>query len=121
MRPVLSPTFTSSKMKSIFVLMDKSAETFTDYFKNKADGVEEFEMKDTLSIYANDLIASVVFGVEVDSLKDRNNSFYLRGKDASNFASFKRTMKILLYTLLPRLCKVSIFAIITFDSIEFHN
>lgn len=106
MRPVLSPSFTSSKMKAMFVLINECVNTLIDYFKNQKDDIIEVEMKDLFTRYANDVIASVAFGVNVNSLKDRKNEFYLMGNEATNFTGFWKAMKFFGYTLVPKLYEV---------------
>lgn len=52
MRPVLSPTFTASKMKVMFQLMNEVADTFINYHKNmKRNGIIEVEMKESHPIW----------------------------------------------------------------------
>lgn len=106
MRPVLSPSFTSSKMKTIFVLMNKCAGDFVEYFKNQEENIVEVETKDIFTRYGNDVIASVAFGIEVDSLKDKVNQFYLMGKAATDLSGFWKTVKMLGYTLIPKVYEV---------------
>lgn len=107
MRPVLSPSFTSSKMKAMFVLINECTESFIEYFKNQQNDITEVEMKDVFTRYGNDVIASVAFGIKVDSLKNRTNEFYLMGKDATNFTGFWKTVKFLGFNLSPKLYEVS--------------
>ncbi|XP_053974933.1 cytochrome P450 9e2-like, partial [Hylaeus volcanicus] len=49
------------------------------------EGKRNLELKDVFTRYTNDVIATCAFGVEVDSLADRDNAFYLNGKKATNF------------------------------------
>uniref|UniRef100_A0A6P7G998 Cytochrome P450 9e2-like n=1 Tax=Diabrotica virgifera virgifera TaxID=50390 RepID=A0A6P7G998_DIAVI len=112
MRPILSPTFTSSKMRTMFVLMSECGENFIKYFlnMNNKDTVE-MEMKDTFRRFTNDVIATTAFGVKTDSLKDRDNEFFVMGKRAVDFG-FWRSLKFFGYFLIPRVLgffKVSIF------------
>lgn len=108
MRPVLSPSFTTSKMKQMFVLMEEVAETFVDHFKNtKTDGTLEIEMKDAFTRFGNDIIASAAFGIQVNSLKEEKNQFYLMGKEATDFSGLFKTLKFFGYTLFPKLYEVS--------------
>lgn len=84
-RTILSPAFTSSKMKTMYVLMSKCAENFTDEFLSKYENVEAVNMKDVIGRYTNDTIASCAFGIEVDSMKEPNNEFYLQAKETTKF------------------------------------
>ncbi|KAF2890529.1 hypothetical protein ILUMI_15644 [Ignelater luminosus] len=84
MRATLSPAFTSSKMRAMFVLMDECADQFIKHFK-KQNGVIPLELKDTFTRFTNDVIGTTAFGVTCDSLKDRNNDFYEMGKELTAF------------------------------------
>ncbi|CAG9858554.1 unnamed protein product [Phyllotreta striolata] len=103
MRPILSPSFTSSKMKGIFVLISDCAKTSTEYFLNKNQDIVEVEMKDTFTRFANDIIASAAFGINIDSLKDQENEFYEMGKKAVNFSGFWQRIKFFGFFLFPKL------------------
>ncbi|XP_028141060.1 cytochrome P450 9e2 [Diabrotica virgifera virgifera] len=112
MRPILSPSFTSSKMKSMFMLMSECGEKLVKFFMEKDQNAIEIEMKDTLTRYTNDVIASAAFGVQIDSLNNTENEFYLMGKNATNFRGFWRTMKLFGYMIIPKIFeffKVTLF------------
>jgi cytochrome P450 family 9 len=106
MRGTLSPAFTSSKMKYMFSLISQSGEQFVNHFLRKNEDLITLEMKDTLTRFANDVIASTAFGVECDSLKERNNEFYLMGKEATNFGGVWFTIKVIAFVAIPKLCGV---------------
>ncbi|KAJ3645296.1 hypothetical protein Zmor_022962 [Zophobas morio] len=102
MRSTLSPAFTSSKMKYMFTLISQSGEQFVQYFLKKNEDVVTVEMKDTFTRFTNDVIANTAFGVECDSLTDRDNEFYLMGKDVTNFNGVWKNLRFLLIILMPR-------------------
>ncbi|CAH2013955.1 unnamed protein product [Acanthoscelides obtectus] len=111
MRSILSPCFTSSKMKAMFKLMLDCAERFTEYFLSLsvAEQTENqaipLEMKETFTRYATDVVASTAFGVEVDSLNEPNNSFYLMGRRVTSFG-FWKAMRFFMNILLPKVCAI---------------
>lgn len=105
MRITLSPSFTSSKMKLMFNLISDCAENFVEHFAARGEKVVTVEMKDTFSRYANDVIATCAFGVKCDSLKERENDFFMMGRDATDFSTFYRTFVFFAYTLVPSVCK----------------
>lgn len=47
MRATLSGSFTGSKMKTMFNLMNEAADNFVQYFLDKNEDLIELEMKDT--------------------------------------------------------------------------
>ncbi|XP_046423561.1 cytochrome P450 9e2-like [Neodiprion fabricii] len=90
MRSLLSPAFTSSKMKMMFKLVSQCGGDLADYLIAKASLEPiEVEMKDIFTRYTNDVIATSAFGITVNSLKDRDNEFYTMGKKATTFSGMK--------------------------------
>ncbi|XP_017777324.1 PREDICTED: cytochrome P450 9e2-like isoform X2 [Nicrophorus vespilloides] len=102
MRATLSPAFTGSKMKGMFVMISECAKQFAENFVDHRDEVAEIDMKDLFSRFTNDVIASCAFGVQCDSIKDRENDFYMMGKDAMQFEGF-RLYKFFLFAVFPKL------------------
>ncbi|CAG9769801.1 unnamed protein product [Ceutorhynchus assimilis] len=112
MRATVSGTFTSSKMKILFNLMNEAAEGFVNYFLDQNEDSLEVEMKDTYTRYTNDVIATMAFGIKVDSLNEPENDFYLMGKRATNLNGLISRIKFLGYMVFPsllKLLKVSLF------------
>uniref|UniRef100_A0A8D8C418 Probable cytochrome P450 9f2 n=2 Tax=Culex pipiens TaxID=7175 RepID=A0A8D8C418_CULPI len=107
MRATLSPAFTGSKMRHMFELVAASAKSTAEYFKAEAKAGKrlEYEMKDTLSRFSNDVIATVAFGIEVDSMRERENDFYVKGKQMVNFQSIVVLLKFLLIRTVPSLAQ----------------
>ncbi|XP_063916065.1 cytochrome P450 9e2-like [Zophobas morio] len=105
-RATLSPAFTSSKMKFIFSLISQSGEQFVNYFLKKNEDVITVEMKDVFTRFASDVIANTAFGVQCDSLIDRENEFFLMGKEATDFRSFWKNIKFFLYFIAPKLSEL---------------
>ena len=107
MRATLSPAFTSSKMKFMFSLISQSGEQFVNFFLKKNQELITVEMKDILTRFTNDVIANTAFGVECDSLGDRENEFYLMGKEATDLSGLWKNLKLFGYILVPRLATVN--------------
>lgn len=102
---MLSPTFTGSKMKLMFTLIDACAQHFIKYYTKDGQKSIEVELKDAFSRFTNDVIATTAFGIECDSLQNKNNEFYLMGKDVTDFSGI-RSLKLFLLAMTPRLMKV---------------
>lgn len=104
-RSLLSPAFTSSKMKAMFKLMSDCAASFTEFlFKLPADK-SVIEMKDCFTRYTNDVIATCAFGISVDSMRNPTNEFYVYGKDATSFSTL-RTIKFYFIRSMPIITKM---------------
>jgi cytochrome P450 family 9 len=76
MRPTLSPLFTGNKLRQMFQLILHVGKQSTETL-NKEIGVsgKVLEMRDFLSKFAIDVIATCAFGLEVDSFKNPDNYF----------------------------------------------
>ncbi|XP_014211404.1 uncharacterized protein LOC106641481 [Copidosoma floridanum] len=101
-RNLLSFAFTSSKMHTMFGLMEKCAENFSKRFVDIYSAEDNIDMKDVFARYSNDVIASCAFGLEIDSLENPDNEFFLRGKRSTNFQSIPVT-KMIFMTMFPGL------------------
>ncbi|XP_044004675.1 cytochrome P450 9e2-like [Aphidius gifuensis] len=104
-RATLSPSFTASKMKFMFNLVSKCADDFVKYLIDNPELIKSMEMKDAFTRYTNDVIATSAFGISVDSMRDRNNDFYLYGKDATSFDGIFKTFKFIFARFFPRFMK----------------
>lgn len=115
MRSTLSPAFTGSKMRSMYTLISDAAEQFTEYFLEQSKTTNkriDVEMKDVFTRFANDVIATAAFGIKCDSLKDKENEFYMRGKEATDFSGI-RGLKFFGYNISPffmTLFKIKLFS-----------
>ncbi|XP_072758463.1 cytochrome P450 9e2-like [Anoplolepis gracilipes] len=107
-RKLLSPTFTSGKMKIMFKLMCECAENFVDFLVADSGNIgKTYDMKDVLSRYSNDVIATCAFGISVNSFKHPNNEFFLLAKDTVKFISNPITMlKMMINKSFPLLGKL---------------
>ncbi|KAK9869529.1 hypothetical protein WA026_003283 [Henosepilachna vigintioctopunctata] len=105
MRSILSPSFTSSKMKAMFVHISENANLFAQHFLKMDEETVTVEFKDAFTRYTTDVIASAAFGVKVDCLKDRDNEFYVMGKKGSNFTSSWGISVFTAYQILPSIAK----------------
>ncbi|ENN79797.1 hypothetical protein YQE_03762, partial [Dendroctonus ponderosae] len=106
MRATLSGSFSSSKIKNLFNLMNGAAENFVTFFLNKNEKLIVLEMRDTFSRFANDIIATTAFGIEVDSLKSPNNPFHLLGKRITDYSSLVKRLRFFAILIMPKLTKL---------------
>nr|WDY85984.1 cytochrome P450 9HZ1 [Pagiophloeus tsushimanus] len=100
MRTTLSPSFTSKKMKILFDLIADVADNVVSFVSAQNEDVVELEMKDALSRYTNDVIATTSFGISTDSLRDKTNSFFMSGKKLTSPGVF-RTLEFILLNAAP--------------------
>ncbi|XP_058837442.1 cytochrome P450 9e2-like [Topomyia yanbarensis] len=106
MRATLSPAFTGSKMRAMFGLMTDYSDQMVKILRTEVDsgkGYREYEMKDLFSRIATDIIATCAFGIEVESVKDTGNEFFVMGKAILNFFRTSVMLRMLAYSWFPEL------------------
>ncbi|CAD6998586.1 unnamed protein product [Ceratitis capitata] len=108
MRNSLSPSFTGSKMRLMFQLVNECVVQAVNYSANECkiskNNEVHLEMKDFTTRFTNDAIASTAFGIQTNSFKDRNNEFYRTGKAITEFTGFT-LFKAFLFGLIPKVMK----------------
>nr|CAB3515409.1 unnamed protein product [Spodoptera littoralis] len=109
MRSTLSPAFTSSKMRLMLPFMvevgDQMMQMLHRNIRESKNGSITVDCKDLTSRYANDVIATCAFGLKVDSQIDKTNSFYMLGKESSDFG-FRKMMSFLIVSNAPALARL---------------
>ncbi|XP_018404184.1 PREDICTED: cytochrome P450 9e2-like [Cyphomyrmex costatus] len=105
-RSILSPAFTSSKMKSMYKLMLDCGVDFGSYLAQLPPEERIMEIKDVFTRYTNDVIATCAFGVSVDSMRNRKNDFYVYGTEATNFTGSFIFLKFYILRALPWLARI---------------
>ena len=104
-RNLLTPAFTSSKMKSMFVLMRDCAKDYGDYFASLPADQSVLELKDAFTKYTNDVIATCAFGINVNSMKNPKNTFYVYGRAATSFGR-AQSLRFFAAKFSPWLCRL---------------
>nr|XP_031848281.1 cytochrome P450 9e2-like [Nomia melanderi] len=117
-RNMLTPAFTSSKMKAMYKLMNDCAVRYGEILATMPVKERSMELKDTFARYTNDVIATCAFGVTVDSMSDRNNKFYVYGRRATNFDTWQTT-KFFLLRSIPLLHSVFGMRVISKEITDF--
>ncbi|KAH8382165.1 hypothetical protein KR009_002107 [Drosophila setifemur] len=107
MRSTLSPAFTGSKMRQMFQLMNQVAKDAVESMHREQSTPEgtDTDMKDYCTRFTNDVIASTAFGLEVNSFKERENTFYKMGKAMTTF-TFWQNIKFMMFFNLKKISKL---------------
>lgn len=75
LRSKLSPTFTSGRMKMMFPLVLEKANRMVEFLKPTAENCKSIDMKEVITSFATETIASVAFGLDVECLGNPENTF----------------------------------------------
>ncbi|ESO89799.1 hypothetical protein LOTGIDRAFT_218629 [Lottia gigantea] len=84
-RSVLSPSFTSGKMRAMVPLMKNCVENFLKHLEKHAESGKAVDVKTMFSGFTLDVICTTAFGIDIDSQGNPDNPLILAAKDASQF------------------------------------
>nr|ACZ97407.2 cytochrome P450 CYP9A37 [Zygaena filipendulae] len=108
MRSTLSPAFTNSKIRLMVPFMvevgDQMVRSLNKKIEKSAGGYIDIDVKDLMTRYTNDVIASCAFGLKVDSHTDEHNQFYKLGRFSTNY-TLKQILTFSAYNAFPNLMK----------------
>lgn len=108
MRNILTPTFTGSKMRAMYDLINVCGEEGVKYIegeiKLKGGNSIELEMKEYFTRFTNDVIASAAFGIKVNSFEDKDNQFFKLGQTITQITTFA-IVKSMLFMMIPKIMK----------------
>ncbi|XP_063701080.1 cytochrome P450 9e2-like [Culicoides brevitarsis] len=106
LRNITSPAFTANKLKFILTLVNGTMKRINEDLGQKITkkGNFRFEAIDFYTRCATDLIAHTTFGLNVNSINEENNEFYLMGKKLTDFTK-KFFWRATLLTALPKVAK----------------
>ncbi|XP_011864116.1 PREDICTED: cytochrome P450 9e2-like isoform X1 [Vollenhovia emeryi] len=102
LRNLLSPFFSSAKMKALFTLMSECAVVFTELISTLPEKGSDMNMSTMFDRYTNDVIALCCYGMETNSMKDPTNKFYIFGKRITHL-SIIASLKFIFIRTFPRL------------------
>ncbi|XP_024115352.1 cytochrome P450 3A40 [Oryzias melastigma] len=84
-RGVLSPSFTSGRLKEMFGIMKHHSTNLVNSMKKKADKDEPLDLKDFFGPYSMDVVTSTAFSVDIDSLNNPSDPFVTNIKKMLKF------------------------------------
>ncbi|KAG0729732.1 Cytochrome P450 3A41 [Chionoecetes opilio] len=102
LRAVMTPTFSSGKMRSMFHLICEKADNMVSFSLKKAGKNMPVDIKDIFGRFSMDTIASCAFGIECNSLSDLKPVF---AKKAERFFNVRvlRALKMSMMITMPKL------------------
>ncbi|NXC31849.1 CP3AD protein, partial [Campylorhamphus procurvoides] len=88
LRTVLSPTFTSGKLKEMFPIMKHYGEVLVKNVQKQVEKDNTLSVKDIFGSYSMDVVTSTSFGVNIDSMNNPKDPFVREMKKLVKFDFF---------------------------------
>ncbi|CAO2630638.1 Cytochrome P450 3A11 [Lemmus lemmus] len=119
-RALLSPTFTSGKLREMFPIIEQYGDILVKYLKREADKGKPLNMKEVFGAYSMDVITSTSFGVKVDSLNNPKDPFVEKARKFLKIDFFDPFFfSIILCPFLIEIYEMLNISMFPKDSIEF--
>lgn len=105
LRGKLSPTFTSGKLKAMFSTLVDCGATLQNHLEKLANKNELLDVREISASYATNVIASVAFGIEVDTIAQPNNDFRVCGRKIFE-STFWNAIRLSLNFIAPKMMSI---------------
>ncbi|NWY26418.1 CP3AL protein, partial [Pheucticus melanocephalus] len=120
LRTVLSPTFTSGKLKEMFPIMKHYGEALVKNVQKEVKENSSISVKDIFGSYSMDVVTSTSFGVNIDSMNNPKDPFVREMKKLVKF-DFSNPVFMLSFAfpfLIPVMAKMNV-NIFPSDAVDF--
>ncbi|GFW40216.1 cytochrome P450 3A24 [Trichonephila clavipes] len=108
-RTIVTPTFTTGKIKRMMGIFKECAETLVENFKTATKDGSPVEAKGIYGGYSMDVIASSAFSTKIDSHRNPENLFALTARSVFRNNFSWRFIMLFLFPKLVQLLRISIF------------
>lgn len=105
LRSILSPNFTSGRMKGMFNLVALKADALLDYINRKLKTQPMITLKRCFGLYTLEVISSCAFGMETNSLADENSVFNTMTENLYKPLTTAMRIKYILFRMCPQFCE----------------
>ncbi|XP_028264691.1 cytochrome P450 3A40-like [Parambassis ranga] len=109
-RSILSPSFTSGRLKEMYGIMLKHSSNLINCLRKKVEADEVIEVKEVFGPYSMDVVTSTAFSVDIDSINHPSDPFVANIKRMVkfNFLNPLVVFVVLFPFLLPILGKMDV-------------
>ncbi|NWQ60192.1 CP3A9 protein, partial [Neopipo cinnamomea] len=120
LRTVLSPTFTSGKLKEMFPIMKHYGEVLVKNVEKQLKKDNSLPVKDIFGSYSMDVVTSTSFGVNIDSMNNPKDPFVREMKKLVKFDFFDPIfiLSFVFPFVTPLLAKMN-FSFFPVDAVDF--
>lgn len=101
LRQTLTPAFTSGKLKSMFNTLLNVGEKLKLHLDPLAENGGIIEAKSLAGRYVADVLGSVAFGIEANSINDPHDEFYATARKATEANSFLDSLRVTATFICP--------------------
>ncbi|XP_051018872.1 cytochrome P450 3A25 [Acomys russatus] len=120
LRTLLSPTFTSGKLKEMFPIIGQYGDTLVQNLRREEEKGKLINTKDIFGAYSMDVITGTSFGVNIDSLNNPQNPFVQKAKKILKFQIFDPfILSVVLFPFLTPIYEMLSFSIFPRQSMNF--
>nr|CAD7417146.1 unnamed protein product [Timema poppensis] len=105
LRTKLTPTFTSGKLKNMIDAMAECSLEMNTELQAAANNNSIIEVKDMAGNFTTQVIGSVIFGLQFNSIKNPDSEFRKIGREFVD-PSYKRAVTMMMNTVSPRISKL---------------
>nr|XP_053656054.1 cytochrome P450 3A11-like [Cherax quadricarinatus] len=105
LRSILSPNFTTGRMKGMFNLVALKADALLDYINRKLKTQQMITLKRCFGLYTLEVISSCAFGMETNSLADENSVFNTMTENLFKPPTTAMRIKYILFRMYPQFCE----------------
>uniref|UniRef100_A0A914VHG7 Cytochrome P450 n=1 Tax=Plectus sambesii TaxID=2011161 RepID=A0A914VHG7_9BILA len=102
-RSAVSPTFSSGKMKSMFSTVESTISIFMENMAEHAESGKSFDIYDEFQALTLDVIGKCAFAIDSNSLKNRDDPFYINCRKFFLESDMKRSWVIPIAFMFPEL------------------
>lgn len=102
LRAKLTPTFTSGKLKAMFNTFVDCGSTLQIYLENLINKGEVLDVREIAARHSTNIIASVAFGIDVDTISNPNHEFRKNGRKIFE-STFMNGIRFFLKFIAPKL------------------
>ncbi|NXC16805.1 CP3A9 protein, partial [Corythaeola cristata] len=120
LRTVLSPTFTSGKLKEMFPIMKHYGEVLVKNIQKQVEKDNIMSVKDIFGSYSMDVVTSTSFGVNIDSMNNPKDPFVREMQKLVKFDFFNPLflLSVAFPFVAPLLAKMN-FSFFATDAVDF--
>uniref|UniRef100_A0A6Q2X837 unspecific monooxygenase n=1 Tax=Esox lucius TaxID=8010 RepID=A0A6Q2X837_ESOLU len=119
-RSVLSPSFTTGRLKEMFGIMKQHSSNLLNGMKKKAENGLAIELKEFFGPYSMDVVTSTAFSVNIDSLNNPSDPFVSNIKKMLKFDLFSPLLFfIIFFPFMAPICQMLNFSFFPAEVLNF--